>query len=98
MHDTNPVLGEKSMHKVVRSQICNLRFGVLLLLREGSNVSQICRDRITGDHIVLGVDVGSTTVKAVVVDPHSRAIAWSEYRRHETRLADTLLALLVEIG
>ena len=56
------------------------------------------RDQLTGDHIVLGVDVGSTTVKAVVVDPHTRAIVWSEYRRHETRLADTLLALLVEIG
>jgi activator of 2-hydroxyglutaryl-CoA dehydratase len=53
---------------------------------------------LTGDHITLGVDVGSTTVKAVVVDPLSRAIVWSEYRRHETRLADTLLALLVEIG
>jgi activator of 2-hydroxyglutaryl-CoA dehydratase len=56
------------------------------------------RDRLTGDYIVLGVDVGSTTVKAVVVDPQSRAIVWSEYRRHETRLADTLLALLVDIG
>jgi activator of 2-hydroxyglutaryl-CoA dehydratase len=56
------------------------------------------RDQVTGDHIVLGVDVGSTTVKAVVVDPHSRAIVWSEYRRHETRLADTLLTLLVDIG
>jgi activator of 2-hydroxyglutaryl-CoA dehydratase/predicted nucleotide-binding protein (sugar kinase/HSP70/actin superfamily) len=56
------------------------------------------RDRLTGNHIVLGVDVGSTTVKAVVVDPQSRAIVWSEYRRHETRLAETLLALLVDIG
>ena len=53
---------------------------------------------LTGDHIILGVDVGSTTVKAVVVDPLTRTIAWSAYRRHETRLADTLLALLVEIG
>ncbi len=50
------------------------------------------------DHLVLGVDVGSTTVKAVVVDPGSRAILWSQYRRHETRLADTVLALLLEIG
>jgi len=66
-----------------------------------------CRDKslhkglnvpLTDDHIVLGVDVGSTTLKAVVVDPRSRAIVWSEYRRHETRLADTLLALLLDIG
>ena len=27
-----------------------------------------------------------------------RAIVWSEYRRHETRLAETLLQLLVDIG
>ena len=53
---------------------------------------------MTGDHLVIGIDVGSTTVKAVAVDPHTRAIAWSAYRRHETRLADTLLALLVDIG
>jgi activator of 2-hydroxyglutaryl-CoA dehydratase/predicted nucleotide-binding protein (sugar kinase/HSP70/actin superfamily) len=55
-------------------------------------------NQFTGDRLVIGIDVGSTTVKAVAVDPHTRDIRWSEYRRHETRLADTLLALLVEIG
>lgn len=55
-------------------------------------------EQLTRGRLVIGVDVGSTTVKAVVVDPHTRAIAWSAYRRHETRLADTLLALLVDIG
>jgi activator of 2-hydroxyglutaryl-CoA dehydratase/predicted nucleotide-binding protein (sugar kinase/HSP70/actin superfamily) len=61
-------------------------------------VSGIRRDQPTGDRIVIGVDVGSTTVKAVAVDPGTRAIVWSEYRRHETRLADTLLDLLVALG
>lgn len=56
------------------------------------------RDPLASNHLVIGIDVGSTTVKAVAVDPHTRAIAWSDYRRHETRLAETLLALLVEIG
>src|SRR5688572_6531882 len=56
------------------------------------------RERLTTNRIVLGIDVGSTTVKVVVVDAHSRDIMWSEYRRHETRLADTLLALLVDVG
>lgn len=55
-------------------------------------------DRLNTNHIVLGVDVGSTTVKVVVVDSASRDLLWSEYRRHETRLAETLLAMLVDVG
>src|SRR5262245_3640153 len=58
----------------------------------------VASDRLASDHLVIGIDVGSTTVKAVAVEPRTRAIVWSEYRRHETRLAETLLALLVEIG
>jgi activator of 2-hydroxyglutaryl-CoA dehydratase/predicted nucleotide-binding protein (sugar kinase/HSP70/actin superfamily) len=48
--------------------------------------------------IVIGLDVGSTTVKAVVVDPASRAILWSDYQRHETRQAEKTRELLVAIG
>jgi activator of 2-hydroxyglutaryl-CoA dehydratase/predicted nucleotide-binding protein (sugar kinase/HSP70/actin superfamily) len=48
--------------------------------------------------LVLGIDVGSTTVKIVVVDPLNRAIVWSDYRRHETRQAATLEAQLGEIA
>jgi activator of 2-hydroxyglutaryl-CoA dehydratase/predicted nucleotide-binding protein (sugar kinase/HSP70/actin superfamily) len=48
--------------------------------------------------IVLGVDVGSTTVKAVAIDPESRAILWSDYQRHETRQAEKVLELLVAVG
>ncbi|HEX7899418.1 MAG TPA: BadF/BadG/BcrA/BcrD ATPase family protein [Planctomycetota bacterium] len=48
--------------------------------------------------LVLGVDVGSTTVKAVAVDPESREILWSDYQRHETRQAEKVLELLVAIG
>ena len=56
------------------------------------------RARLTGDSIVVGVDVGSTTVKAVVIDPASRDILWSDYQRHETRQAEKALELLVAIG
>src|SRR4029077_6670458 len=52
----------------------------------------------TGDAIVVGIDVGSTTVKAVVVDPATRQILWSDYQRHETRQAEKVLELLVAIG
>lgn len=51
-----------------------------------------------GDRLVLGVDVGSTTVKAVAVDPATRRILWSDYQRHETRQAEKVLELLVAVG
>ncbi len=35
--------------------------------------------------VVIGMDVGSTTVKAVVMDPKSKEILWSDYQRHETK-------------
>jgi predicted CoA-substrate-specific enzyme activase len=40
-----------------------------------------------------GVDVGSTTVKAVVVDEDGKA-AWQDYQRHDTRQADKVLDFL----
>ncbi len=43
---------------------------------------------------LLGVDVGSTTVKVVVVDPVSREILWADYQRHQTRQAEKVLELL----
>jgi predicted CoA-substrate-specific enzyme activase len=41
-----------------------------------------------------GIDVGSTTVKAVVMDAETDAILWKDYRRHETRQLETLLDFL----
>ena len=35
--------------------------------------------------VAIGVDVGSTTVKAVVVDPDTKEIMWSDYLRHQTK-------------
>ncbi len=48
--------------------------------------------------IVIGMDVGSTTVKAVVVDPVTREILWNDYRRHHTLQPETVLEFLIEIG
>src|SRR5690349_5605803 len=47
--------------------------------------------------VMLGVDVGSTTVKAVVVDPETHQILWSDYQRHQTKQAEKVLELLVAI-
>ncbi len=41
-----------------------------------------------------GIDVGSTTVKAVVVDAWQDEIIWKEYRRHDTHQAEMLLDFL----
>ncbi len=48
-------------------------------------------------YILIGMDVGSTTVKAVVMDAVSRAILWSDYQRHETRQAAKVLEFLTTI-
>lgn len=46
----------------------------------------------------VGIDVASTTVKAVVGDPHSPEIVWQDYQRHETRQPEMVLDTLVRIG
>ena len=48
--------------------------------------------------LLIGVDVGSTTVKATAVDPETLEIRWSEYRRHQTRQPEVARDMLVEIG
>ncbi|MCC6620637.1 MAG: CoA activase [Deltaproteobacteria bacterium] len=51
----------------------------------------------TIDQLVIGLDVGSTTVKATAVDPTTKAILWSDYRRHNTRQPETALDILDRI-
>ncbi|MNM09139.1 R-phenyllactate dehydratase activator [compost metagenome] len=48
--------------------------------------------------LIIGIDVGSTTVKATVVDPDSRAILWSDYQRHHTKQAEKVMELLLVIS
>ncbi|MFO0749026.1 MAG: BadF/BadG/BcrA/BcrD ATPase family protein [Myxococcota bacterium] len=43
------------------------------------------------------MDVGSTTVKATAVDPTTKAILWSDYKRHNTRQPETVLDFLDRI-
>lgn len=44
---------------------------------------------------LIGFDCGSTTVKAVVVE--DGAVLWKDYRRHETKIAETTLDFLSRI-
>ena len=34
---------------------------------------------------ILGIDVGSTTVKSVLVDAGNDEVLWQDYQRHDTR-------------
>ena len=43
---------------------------------------------------MVGLDVGSTTVKAVVVEPGSDRIVWQDYQRHETKQPEKVLEFL----
>lgn len=47
--------------------------------------------------LLIGLDVGSTTVKAVAVDGARDQILWQDYARHETRQVETALAFLAAI-
>lgn len=49
---------------------------------------------VATEGILIGLDVGSTTVKAVCVHPASREILWRDYQRHETRQVEKSLELL----
>ena len=44
--------------------------------------------------LLIGVDVGSTTVKAVVLNPDTMEIMWSDYQRHNTKQPEKTLELL----
>ena len=48
--------------------------------------------------LAIGMDVGSTTVKAVVVDPATKKILWSDYQRHHTKQPEYVLAMLETIA
>ena len=43
---------------------------------------------------MVGLDVGSTTVKAVVVDRDTDEILWRDYQRHETKQPEKVLEFL----
>src|SRR5205823_159938 len=48
--------------------------------------------------LYVGMDVGSTTVKAVVIDPKTKKTLWKDYQRHETRQPEKVIEFLVAIG
>src|SRR5262244_3613211 len=50
-----------------------------------------------GNHVtrfLVGLDIGSTTVKAVVIDAATDEILWRDYQRHETKQPEKTLEFL----
>ncbi|HZR31876.1 MAG TPA: BadF/BadG/BcrA/BcrD ATPase family protein, partial [Terriglobales bacterium] len=50
------------------------------------------------DLLWMGVDVGSTTVKVVVIDGDTDAILWADYQRHETKQPEKAIEMLKAIA
>lgn len=48
-------------------------------------------------NLYIGFDVGSTTVKGVVIDIEKDEIIWSDYQRHDTKQPEKSLELLKKI-
>ena len=46
---------------------------------------------------MVGLDVGSTTVKAIVAESQSDKIVWQDYQRHETKQPEKVLEFLQRI-
>jgi activator of 2-hydroxyglutaryl-CoA dehydratase len=46
---------------------------------------------------MIGLDVGSTTVKAVVMDPETNEILWKDYERHQTKQPEKVYEFLKRI-
>ena len=55
------------------------------------------RTRPCEQNFYIGLDVGSTTVKAVVVDPATDEILWQDYQRHDTKQPEKVLEFLKRI-
>ncbi len=66
-------------------------------LGEQAEKPQLERRSLDGKPLMVGLDVGSTTVKAVVIDPSNDQILWQDYQRHDTKQPEKVLEFLKRI-
>ncbi|HEY3973866.1 MAG TPA: BadF/BadG/BcrA/BcrD ATPase family protein [Candidatus Sulfotelmatobacter sp.] len=69
-------------------------------LEPAVSIQQNKHARKPDDHstqFLVGLDVGSTTVKAVVVDAATDKVLWQDYQRHETKQPEKTLEFLKRI-
>src|SRR5579863_4647802 len=61
------------------------------------SIQQVRHQHHARDHeiqFLVGLDVGSTTVKAVVVEAATDKVLWQDYQRHETKQPEKTLEFL----
>lgn len=58
----------------------------------------ICRGKTNTNHLHLGIDVGSTTVKALVLDIRNNEVLFSRYERHHAEQVNTVRHLLLQVA
>ena len=63
-------------------------------LRPAAPVRPMHKPHDHNTKFLVGLDVGSTTVKAVVVDAVSDKVLWQDYQRHETKQPEKTLEFL----
>src|SRR5579864_4698104 len=64
------------------------------------SIQQVKHARQSRDHntkFLVGLDVGSTTVKAVVIEAATDKVLWQDYQRHETKQPEKTLEFLKRI-
>ncbi|MEE9231179.1 MAG: BadF/BadG/BcrA/BcrD ATPase family protein, partial [Acidobacteriota bacterium] len=70
----------------------------MIAVTDRVDTNRIPRDAgIPSDGLMIGLDVGSTTVKAVVMDPRTDEILWKDYERHDTRQPEKVFEFLQRI-
>src|SRR6201993_1055844 len=61
---------------------------------EQPKIQHMQKPHDTKTQFLVGLDVGSTTVKAVVVDAATDQVLWQDYQRHETKQPEKTLEFL----
>jgi activator of 2-hydroxyglutaryl-CoA dehydratase len=64
------------------------------------SIQQVKHEHKSSDHqtkFMVGLDVGSTTVKAVVVEAAGDKVLWQDYQRHETKQPEKTLEFLKRV-
>ncbi len=64
---------------------------------QAASIRQVRRAHKSHDHstqFLVGLDVGSTTVKAVAVEAATDRVLWQDYQRHETKQPEKTLEFL----
>ena len=68
--------------------------GVELKTPPVQQLPQVQKPHNHNTEFMVGLDVGSTTVKAVVVEAASDTVLWQDYQRHETKQPEKTLEFL----